>query len=204
MKLPKFLLGSHPSVTRACIRVAEEIATKGAALDDVQGDLVDTSSSDARLVLEQTPGLKGFLLYPFLGAFWTYHIAAIRDDEVFRRKLVAQCLRTEWSLACLFPANQGPQVVHRSGQAWDFLEAVERAWGSFVELGNRFDDPRRPLCLSQESTTIEYVLGGYGVTSQELPFRRSMDVMCRAIQRILAGGKRDLPPWPPRVARTQS
>ena len=202
MKLPKFLLGSHPSVTRACIRVAEALATKGATLDDVEGDLVDTSSSDARLVLEQTPGLKGFLLYPLVGAFWQYHVASIRDDEAFRRKLVESCLQKEWSLACLFPANEGPQLVHRSGLAWEFLEAVDRAWPCFVDLGNRFSDPRDPLYLSQQSTTIEYILGGYGVKPQELPFRRSMDVMRRVIQRVLSGDKRDLPPWPARVVRT--
>jgi hypothetical protein len=194
MKLPTFLLGSNPSVTRACLRLAGAMVGNGATLDEAEGDLLDSSSSDARLLYRPISGMKGILLYAFLDAFWTHHMESVRDDSVFRRSLVEQCLRREWGLACLLPSPWGSQTVLQSGMAWEFLEAVQRAWPEFLSLGNRFGDPRDPYYLSEIPTTIGAVLAAYGVSSAEMPYRMSMSALHGLIERVLAEGKRDPQP----------
>jgi hypothetical protein len=191
MKVPKFLFGNHSRVTRASIRVAKAIAER---VEDttVYEPVLDTSASDSRLFLSEVPGANGILFYPLLEAFSSHFPDLIRDDASFCKRLVEQWLENEWSLLCLMTIQPwGVRTLRNSGHMWEFVEALDRAWQTFVELGDRFDDARAPRRLSEVAVMISAVFHGYGLSASDMRYPMSMDEMHRLVRRVLSEGKRE-------------
>ena len=204
MNIPSFLFGSRSVVTRRCAKVAERFVSERVGLDAVQGELLDTSQVQGPLVLSPTPGLKGFLLYLFLEAFWTNHCPLVRDDDAFCAELVRACVAHPWSLLCLMAELGGPRVIERSNLGWEVLEALDRAWPIYSALGERFTyNPlgRELHSLSGEPTAVEFLLFRFGERVPLTDLEPSMATVHQLIAKVVAGGKSEMPPMssPPRT-----
>ena len=194
MKVPKFLYGSHSTVTRASIRMAEAFVEKGPSGMDY-GEMIDTSTSDARLLIDSFPGAKGFLFYGPLEAFARYHLDRLRNDPAFAASFVSHWLEWDWSLLCLMPMPSGGKLMDRSHLAWRFVQALDRAWPEFTEFGTRFGPSVLPGELSGHLTTMRVIVARY-ISSPEQPVGvLSMTQTHEAIRRILSEGEREPPRW---------